>query len=124
MTEKSRKGGLGEKFASGYLEAHGYTIKAKNFHSRYGEIDIIAVKDVYIIFAEVKTRKENSMITPAQAVDITKQRKIILTAQDYLIKNECVLQPRFDIMEIYLRSGMPFKCVHIENAFQCDGMDF
>lgn len=50
-------GQLGEDQAARYLEGKGYSIIARNFRVRAGEIDIIAVKGLEIIFAEVKSRK-------------------------------------------------------------------
>jgi putative endonuclease len=50
-------GRLGEDQAARYLESKGYSIIARNFRVRAGEIDIIAVKGLEIVFAEVKSRK-------------------------------------------------------------------
>ena len=47
----------GENKAVEFLKAKNYTILARNYHSRFGEIDIIARKQNTIIFVEVKTRK-------------------------------------------------------------------
>lgn len=120
MKSRAEKGRLGEVFAQRHLENDGYSIIERNYHSRYGEIDIIACKDVYIVFAEVKARSRSSLITPAEAVDRMKQHKIILTAQKFLSENEYKLQPRFDVIEVYLINGVPQSCVHIENAYSCD----
>lgn len=38
------------------MQMNGYQIIKCNFRSRFGEIDIIAKKDEYIHFIEVKTR--------------------------------------------------------------------
>ena len=51
------KGAWGEKAARLYLEKRGWHTAATNFRTRFGEIDIIAEKAQYVIFAEVKTRK-------------------------------------------------------------------
>lgn len=110
----------GETVAAGYLESKGYRVAARNYHSRYGEIDIIAESGEYILFCEVKTRAENSLGTPAGAVDIRKQRKLIKTAVDYLMKNPSPLQPRFDVVEVITyKSGdfSHYRINHLENAF-------
>ena len=54
---RSEKGKLGEDVCAWYLEKHGYTVVARNVHSRYGEVDLIAENESYICFVEVKTRK-------------------------------------------------------------------
>ena len=71
------KGAWGEKAARLYLEKRGWHTAATNFRTRFGEIDIIAENAQYVIFAEVKTRK-NARYGPAcEAVTPAKQAKII-----------------------------------------------
>lgn len=115
-------GKKGEDFAANFLEKIGYEIIERNFHSRYGEIDIIAKKDEYIAFVEVKTRKADVKYAPSEAVTYTKQKKINLTALTYIVKNDVSLQPRFDIIEVMSNEGRIYKVNHIENAF--DAIDF
>ena len=62
--DKKEIGVLGEDFTARYYEKLGYEIKEKNYHSRYGEIDVIAENEEYIVFVEVKTRKAGSMVSP------------------------------------------------------------
>jgi len=52
---KKRLGKIGETLACEYLLNHHYTIVERNFQKRYGELDIIAVKDKILVFVEVKT---------------------------------------------------------------------
>ena len=52
----TRTGVLGEELAEIMLLEKGYTILARNFRCRYGEIDIIAAKNGVLAFVEVKTR--------------------------------------------------------------------
>ena len=65
MNEKGKKG---EFLAARYLEEKGYTVIARNYHSRYGEIDLICRKDSYLVFIEVKARKVSSLVNPLEAV--------------------------------------------------------
>lgn len=90
-----------------------------NFHSKYGEIDIIAKNDKYIVFVEVKTRKQFSIVSPAGAVTKSKRNKIIKTAFVYMESNIINMQPRFDVIEITTKDdGAKIKSInHIENAF-------
>ena len=115
-----QNGMLGEQYAAEQLRKKGYQIVAVNFRCRFGEIDIIAEKDGYIAFVEVKTRASNSFYSPAEAVTAAKQHKTITTAQHYLLKSQSKLQPRFDVFEVVTASKNDFrviKSVHIENAF-------
>ena len=116
-------GTLGEKYAAGFLQRKGFHILRRNFHSRFGEIDIIAEDGKHILFVEVKTRREKSMVDPFEAVTRSKQRKIIKTAMCYLQKNGCRLQPRFDVIGIITdnRGGKVLSVKYLENAFDCGG---
>ncbi len=121
MRKTARTGREGEKLAAEYLRKKGFIITERNYHSRYGEIDIIAENEEYILFVEVKTRSEGALVAPADAVDRNKQRKIAMTAAFYLMKSFCELQPRFDVAEITVsdQSGREeYKINYIENAFE------
>lgn len=114
-------GGNGEDYAAEYLAKKGYEIITRNFHSRFGEIDIICKNGNYIVFAEVKTRGRTALVAGREAVTPSKQRKIIKTALLYLsLNNIAELQPRFDVLEITV--GERVEVEHIENAF--DGSAF
>lgn len=77
-------GKAGEDFAAEYFEKLGYKIAARNFHSRFGEIDVVAESTEFLVFAEVKTRKSDRYARACEAVDLKKQRKIALTAMQYI----------------------------------------
>lgn len=119
MSDATKKlGNTGENLAATFLEKHGYKILEKNFRIRAAEIDIIAQKDNTIIFVEVKTRSNIRKGTPAEAVNLHKQKKIIEAASVFLqdekyFDSAC----RFDVIEI-LKAGNAFKVNHIENAFE------
>jgi len=114
-------GNSGENTACLFLETKGYKIIEKNYRANRKEIDIIAQKDGYIIFAEVKTRSSTNFGTPSESVKIKKQQHIILAAKLFLIKNGNLyseLQPRFDVIEVYRdkKTGKDYVR-HIEGAF-------
>lgn len=64
MYERHEVGINGEKIAADYLYNLGYKIYCKNFHSYFGEIDIIAGDKNEIVFVEVKTRTQNLFRCP------------------------------------------------------------
>lgn len=116
----NNKGCYGELLAARYLRKKGIEPLCANFRTRFGEIDIIAQDGEYIIFVEVKTRTGN-FSRACEAVDEQKQKKIIAAACSYLSQNECGLQPRFDVMEVYLfENGKVKKINHIKNAFDAE----
>lgn len=110
-------GKFGEDLAGKYLTKKGYKVIERNFRNRYGEIDIIAHLKNYIVFIEVKTRKNSYYGRPSEAVDYRKQQKIIMLANNYInYKYLHHMQPRFDIIEI-ISDGKQFNVNHLENAF-------
>lgn len=112
-------GRSGEDKAAQYLAFKGYSIIDRNYKSRFGEIDIIAANKQYIVFVEVKARKNSDYGEAKEFVDYSKQNKIRNTALMWLSANETSLQPRFDVIEIYTSSSFLQKKInHIENAFE------
>lgn len=114
-------GAWGEALAAEYLRKKGYKIIASGFHSRFGEIDLIAQNRKYLVFAEVKLRKSFRFAAAREYVDTRKQDKLRLTASIYLSQNPTKLQPRFDVLEIYAPEGTATvspEINHLEDAFQ------
>ena len=118
MNESGRKG---ERFVAEYLENQGFKISCMNYHSRYGEIDIIFEDEKYIVFVEVKLRRKNSAIRGVECVGKSKKVKIIKTAFVYLINNFCSKQPRFDIAELNEDNvDGTLSLNYFENAFDAE----
>ena len=114
------KGAAGEVLAARFLRDNGYEVLAGNYHSRFGEIDIIAEDDEYIVFVEVKSRSQDSLYLPREAVTAEKQRRIIKTALYYIARNPDSRQMRFDVIEVVTEKGEPMKALdirHIPNAY-------
>jgi len=117
--DKKKLGLLGEQTAVEYLEEKGYSVLERNYTSKLGEVDIIVAKDEDICFVEVKARTRKDYGTPQEAVNQTKQQKIVKTALTYLkakgyLKYNC----RFDIISILMdKNNNSHKINHIENAF-------
>lgn len=119
------KGAAGEVLAARFLRSKGYTIVAANVHSRFGEIDIIAADKQYIAFVEVKTRSEDAIYAPREAVTVAKQQRILRTAALYLQNHETPLQPRFDVVEVVTKKGRPMEIVeidHLMGAYEAEGL--
>lgn len=127
--DKQAKGKLGEDAVCAELENRGHAIIARNYHKRTGEIDIISAVGQYIVFTEVKTRKQGAMVSGLEAVNFTKKKKIVLTADAYLTENSEILQKypfvRYDIAEVWITRGENPRITHInivENAFDTEGV--
>ncbi len=97
-----------------YLQTLGYEVVARNFYTKHGEIDLIAKKDGYLVFVEVKYRADGRFGAPEEAVDYRKQKKIIAAAQYYLYKNRIPFDTpcRFDVAGV---TGVEIRIT--ENAF-------
>ena len=98
-------GKIGEHFTAEYLKEKGYEILEMNFKSRFGEIDIVAQNDRYLIFVEVKTRRADGLTHPFEAITPGKRAKVIKTAQYYLLQHPTNLQPRFDAAAVFMEDG-------------------
>lgn len=115
------KRGLGddyEEIAAVYLKSEGYEMIQHNFQCKLGEIDIIARKDGYIRFIEVKYRSNKRSGFPQEAVNYQKQRKICKAASYYMMKNRYSMDTPccFDVVAILENEIQLF-----ENAFEyCD----
>ena len=102
------------------LRSEGWTIAARNFRCRMGEIDIVAENEAYLAFVEVKLRKNDQFGSACEAVTPAKQRKLRTAAQFYLMSHPTCLQPRFDVAEVYAPQGVRTEkpdIYYIENAF-------
>ena len=118
---KAEIGKRGELAVARYLREHGYTVLTANYRCRFGEIDIIAENGQYIIFVEVKTRREGSISSPLEAVTSAKRRKIVRTAQMYLLENPSGLQPRFDVCAVIRKRDGRMEADYLPDAFDGGG---
>lgn len=88
LTQAKQLGAWAEARAGQLLIDAGYEVLYRNYHSRYGEIDIIAVRDLDVIFVEVKARKPTQHGHAFEVISRSKQLKIIKTALSFIEKNE------------------------------------
>lgn len=70
-----------------FLKNQGYEILDRNFRCKFGEIDIVAKEQEYLVFVEVKHRKNYRFGYPQEAVDRRKQHKIRKTSDYYRMQN-------------------------------------
>ena len=128
--ETAEVGRVGEQMATQFLEKNGYTVIARNVRSGHKEIDVIVRDEHYLVFVEVKTRsclspEDLRYGRPATAVNRKKQSLLVMAARNYLRSHPALsLQPRLDVIEVYLRKNPAFasghellKINHIRNAF-------
>lgn len=114
-------GAWGEALAADFLKKKKYKIVASGFRCRFGEIDLIVSNRTFIVFVEVKLRKNDRFASAMEYVNFHKQNRIRTTAELYLSQNPTTLQPRFDVIEIYAPQGLDTlkpEINHLEDAFQ------
>ena len=127
---KKEIGKRGEEIAAEFLQRKGFSVVERNYHSRWGELDLIAVKsdeaglvnDMYfddeteemkgdatllqgnsVRFVEVKTRTGTTYGTPSEAVNYVKQQKIRKTALVWLQEQEQYYSDLcFDVIEVWV----------------------
>ncbi len=114
-------GALGERYAAAWLERRGCTILDRNWRSRYGELDVIAMTpERVILFVEVKTRRTARYGTPQEAVTARKRLALRRAGVQWLLQPERRVAHRgvrFDVIAITAPpDGLP-SVNHIREAF-------
>ncbi len=124
MSHNQNVGRWGEQAAADYLSAKGYEIIARNIRTPYGEIDLIAQKEGFTIFVEVKARTSRrgrggaalrpSFGPPEMAVTPRKQQHMISCAEHYAQQNE-IDHWQIDVLAVEEVNGKA-EITHFENA--------
>lgn len=121
MVKSKLLGRWGEALAAEYFRKKRYQLVAAGWQCRFGEIDLIVSNRRYLVFVEVKLRKNADFAAAKDFVDAGKQSRLRTTAAMYLSQHPTELQPRFDVIEIYAPEGTETKkpkIEHLEDAFQ------
>lgn len=124
--QRRRHGQLGERIAEEHLTHRGYSIVARNFRTRYGELDLVAVDDRALVFCEVKTRiagTRRGPDGPLDAIGSRKRDRLRRMATQWLAETSNSARPRppdirFDAIGVMLSpAGRLLALEHLENAF-------
>lgn len=102
------KGNIAEDKACEFLSESGYAIVERNFHSRFGEIDIIAIKDEVLHFVEVKSGVDYE--SAVENITRAKLLKIIKTANIYMKNSKLDNDYMYDAIIV-----TPTKISYLEN---------
>lgn len=117
---KTTLGEKGETLIEKYLSSKGYEIKQKNYYTRYGEIDIVAVDTIKqcLVFVEVKTRKTETYGSPNESITKKKKTNLLKTALHFLnnaIQNKYISW-RIDLLTLQLkRKERLVRVTHYKN---------
>ena len=112
-------GDQAEETAAKFLKNSGHNIINRNFHSRYGEIDLISLDKETLVFTEVRYRKNEQFLNAIETIDEYKCRKIIKTSEVFLNKYKKYQSYycRFDVIAITGEINNP-AIKWIKSAFQ------
>jgi putative endonuclease len=118
-------GALGERLAAEHLERSGYRIVERNYRTRYGELDIVAVGERCLVFCEVKTRvRAGGLFDPFDSIGGSKRSQVRQMAAQWLAERRPGLdeppQPlvRFDAIGVRVSPGGRLLSLdHLEDAF-------
>ena len=105
-------GKRGEEIAAEFLKKQGVDIIEKNYHTKFGEIDLIGFDKSTIIFIEVKLRNNDNSGTPVEAITQTKLKRIYKSALWYISMHKNNYDYRFDVIAI--RKDNINRCYHLE----------
>jgi len=119
LSSRQSIGRIGEKIALFYLKEKGYKLLEKNFHCRWGEIDLIFKKDDKIIFVEVKTRIGDKKGKPYEAVNFYKIKYLKRAINFYLLKKKYFqYKLSLEIVSVILNSDLSLKEIkHFSEGF-------
>ena len=117
MALHNELGKTGEELTVEYLQGKGYTIRDVNWRSGHLELDVVAHIDNQLVVVEVKTRRENSLVSPSDAVDSRKIRRLVNAAEAYIRRYDIPFEVRFDIVSIIITEHDGVQIEHIEDAF-------
>lgn len=112
-------GSRAEEIAVQFLINRGWQVIHRNFATRRGEIDVIALKEDVLAFVEVKSGRKGGYGVPAQRVGAVKQRRLILAAEEFLLTHPTEADSiRFDVIELSPSREEEWKITQIEDAFR------
>jgi putative endonuclease len=129
MKTRGEIGRRGERLAAGKLEADGFRVVERNYRTREGELDIVAVQDGMLVFCEVKTvvARNGAQGGPAfalEAIRSAKRAQVRRLARAWIADRPRSLNVRgrpgvrFDAIGVVLSpAGELLRMDHVEAAF-------
>ena len=118
MDVRRELGQRGEAVAEEFLRTRRYTIVARNYRCRAGEIDLVALDGPVLVFVEVRSRRGTTVGTPLESVDGRKQARVARVAQHFLgAYGWHERDARFDVIGVRFDAEPP-AVEHLRGAFE------
>ncbi len=117
MAKHIQTGKLGEQMGEAYLVNLGYRVLEKNWRHSHWEVDIIAEKNNFLHFVEIKTRRTKKFGLPEEKVGTKKIQNLINAAEEYLYLYPEWKHIQFDILSIMLNKNEPAEYFLIEDIY-------
>ena len=106
MVQNSRDRGFdAEKACCEFLQNQGLKLLERNYHGRRGELDLIMLDQSTVVFVEVRYRRNNAFCSAAETITASKQKKLRLTAAQYLQQETRLSNVRFDVVAMTRKVG-------------------
>lgn len=113
MIDKRRLQLEGEDLAANFLTDQGYRVVKRNWRTKFGELDAVAMDGSTLVFVEVKTRTTSAFAAPELAVGYRKQVQIRRLAEAYL----SICRPEYDTCRFDVVAVDERGVRHIPGAF-------
>jgi putative endonuclease len=123
LDPRRARGVAGEQAAAEMLAALGYEIVERNFRTRYGEVDIVAVDGDRLVFCEVRSRVGRDAVAWAlQSIGPAKRMQLRKMAREWLRLSSAPRPPtnaiRFDAVAVAIApNGRTLAIEHVRDAF-------
>lgn len=112
-------GRAAEAAAAAYLEAHGWTLIARNWRFGHKEIDLIASRAGVLAFVEVKARRSRSWGHPMDAINRAKRRDLEAAARAWIARHPGPeTEYRFDAIWVIGEGAVVHRIEHVPGAWR------
>ena len=117
MNQNQLKGNQGEELAATYLVKKGYSLLERNWRFRRWEVDIIASKDRFLHFIEVKTRHSLRFGRPEESITRDKMSNLRNAAEEYQYQHPEWKYIQFDVLAITIMNEEVKEIFMIEDVY-------
>ena len=115
--DKKKLGARGERAALRYLKRAGMRLRARNWRSKSGEVDLVMQEGEVNVFVEVRTRSSESPERPMELIGAAKLRRMVRVAEDYLYRYRLLERPwRVDCVFVTHDGRRTPRFEHVRNA--------